>query len=206
VLYLLVTESACPHGSGPVIRAALANGVGIVLIREKTLPDRLLLEHARRVREWTRDAGGLLIVNDRPDLAVLCDADGVHVGQEELTVRDARRIVGPERLVGVSTHSLDQARQSVRDGADYLGVGPVFPSQTKSFADFPGLDLVRQVAAEITLPWYAIGGIGPDNVAAVAEAGAQRIAVGNAVCAADDPAAATAALHAGLANGSSVSS
>ena len=92
-------------------------------------------------------------------LALLADADGVHVGQEELDVRSVRRIVGPRRLVGVSTHSLQQAKQAVLDGADYLGVGPVFHSQTKSFDNFAGLETIRAVAEEITLPWYAIGGI-----------------------------------------------
>jgi len=100
-----------------------------------------LAELGCRVREWTRAAESLFIINDRPDLAVLTDADGVHVGQDELTVHQARRIIGPDRLVGVSTHSIEQARTAVLDGADYLGVGPVFPSQTKQFDDFVGLDL-----------------------------------------------------------------
>jgi thiamine-phosphate pyrophosphorylase len=90
---------------------------------------------------------------------VLCRADGVHVGQEELTIRDVRQIVGPEMLVGVSTHSIEQARQAVLDGASYLGCGPTFPSETKHFDHFPGLDFLRQVAAEISLPAFAIGGI-----------------------------------------------
>jgi thiamine-phosphate pyrophosphorylase len=137
-------------------------------------------------------------MNDRPDLAVLCDADGVHVGQDELTVRDVRRIVGPDRLVGVSTHDIEQARQAVLDGADYLGVGPVFPSDTKSFDAFAGLEFVRQAAAEITRPWFAIGGITAANLADVTAAGAERIAIGAAICAADDPADATRALRSRL--------
>jgi thiamine-phosphate pyrophosphorylase len=126
-------------------------------------------------------------MNDRPDLAVLTDADGVHVGQEELSVRDARRIVGPGRLVGVSTHTIEQARQAVLDGADYIGVGPVFPSQTKQFGSFAGLQFVREAAGEITLPAFAIGGITTENVAEVLAAGATRIAVSAAICAAEDP-------------------
>lgn len=187
VLYLLVTEDLCHHGSGPAVREALANGVDIVQVREKSMPDRKLLEHIRRVREWTKDAGALCIVNDRPDLAVLADADGVHVGQDELPVREARRIVGPRRLVGVSTHTLEQARQAVLDGADYLGVGPVFPSGTKSFDRLAGLEFVRQVAEEITLPWFAIGGITPANATQVRDAGAQRIAVSGAICGSEMP-------------------
>ena len=129
---------------------------------------------------------------------MLCGADGVHVGQEELTAREARRIVGPDRLVGVSTHDIEQARAAVLDGADYLGVGPVFPSRTKPFEAFAGLEFVRAVAGEIGLPWYAIGGIGPENVAAVREAGASRVAVSAAVCGAEDPRSAAAELRAGV--------
>lgn len=186
-LYLLVTESLCHHGSGPAVRQALQAGVRIVQLREKEMPDRRLLEAARRVRAWTREAGALFIMNDRPDLAVLADADGVHVGQDELSVREARRIVGPHRLVGVSTHTIEQARQAVLDGADYLGVGPCFATSTKSFEQLAGLEFVRQVAAEITLPWFAIGGISAANVAAVQAAGATRIAVSSAVCSSPTP-------------------
>jgi thiamine-phosphate pyrophosphorylase len=131
-----------------------------------------------------------LVVNDRPDIAVLADADGVHVGQDDLSVKDARRIVGPRRLVGRSTHSLDQARQAVLDGADYIGVGPTFPSSTKSFAEFTGVELLRAVAAEIRLPAFAIGGISADNLWQVLETGVGRIAVCGAIASAGDPSAA----------------
>lgn len=193
-LYLLVTESLCHHGSGPAIRQALAAGARIVQLREKQMTDRRLMEAARRVREWTRETDALFIMNDRPDLAVLADADGVHVGQEELSVREARRIVGPFRLVGVSTHTIEQARQAVLDGADYLGVGPCFATSTKSFDQLAGLDFVRQVAAEITLPWFAIGGISAANIAAVRSAGANRVAVSSAICSSPTPGPTTAGL------------
>ncbi|HUQ69847.1 MAG TPA: thiamine phosphate synthase [Planctomycetaceae bacterium] len=186
-LYVLVTESLCHHGSGPAIHGAIAAGVRMFQIREKTMKDRVLVEHARHVRRWTRDADGLLIINDRPDIAALVDADGVHLGQDELTVADARNIVGPDKLVGVSTHTIEQARQAVLDGADYLGVGPTFPTGTKSFTEFPGLAFVRQVAEEIALPWFAIGGINAENLASVTQAGATRVAVSGAVCGAEDP-------------------
>ena len=189
-LYLLATESACPHGLGPAVRGALAGGVGIVQLREKDLPERRLIELGRRVREWTREANALFIMNDRADLAVVTDADGVHVGQDELSVKEARRIVGPQRLVGVSTHTIEQARRAVLDGADYIGVGPVFPSSTKAFESLAGLEFVREVAAEISLPWFAIGGINADNVNLVVESGAKRIAVSSAILSAKDPEAA----------------
>ena len=193
-LYLLVTTSACHAGCEPVVRAAVTAGVKLIQMREKSLTDRELVAQARRLREWTQDADALLIVNDRPDIAVLAEADGVHLGQDELTVSDARRIVGPDRLIGVSTHTIEQARQAVLDGADYLGVGPTFPSGTKSFESFAGLKFLREVAAEITLPWFAIGGIDTNNLAAVLEAGASRIAISGAILTATDPHAATSDL------------
>lgn len=199
-LYVLLTTSACTHPVEELIRAAAAGGAGIFQVREKSMTDRHLLAHLRQVRRWTREANALLIVNDRPDLALLCGADGVHVGQDELTAGEARRIIGPDRLVGVSTHSIDQARAAVLDGADYLGVGPVFPSQTKTFATFAGLEFVQAVAAEISLPWFAIGGVTPENAPAVAAAGATRLAVSAALCTAQDPRSAAAELRAVLAH------
>ena len=193
-LYLLVTASAGQSGCQPVVRAALSAGVKLIQMREKSLPDRELVTHARRLRAWTSDANALFIVNDRPDIAVLAEADGVHIGQEELSVRDTRRIVGPDRLIGVSTHNIEQARQAVLDGADYLGVGPTFPSGTKSFESFAGLDFIRQVAAEISLPWFAIGGIDANTITPVMDAGASRIAVSGAILAATDPHAAVSEL------------
>ena len=203
-LYLLVTASSCAAGCEAVVRAALTAGVRIVQVREKSMPDRELVEHARRLRGWTRETDALLIVNDRPDIAVLAEADGVHVGQDELSVRDARRIVGPDRLVGVSTHTIEQARQAVLDGADYLGVGPTFPSGTKSFESFAGLEFVRQVASEITLPWFAIGGIGANNLADVQSAGANRIAVSGAILTATDPHRVASELLAALVSGPAI--
>jgi len=186
VIHNLLSESA-DNWLDQQVQDALRSGVDIVQIREKELPDAELLDWTRTVRRWTRETGTLLIMNDRPDLAVLCEADGVHVGQDELSVADVRRIVGPRMLVGVSTHNIEQARRAVLDGADYLGVGPVFPSGTKSFESLAGLDYVRLVAAEISLPWFAIGGIDESNVAAVVEAGATRIAVSGALSNADSP-------------------
>lgn len=188
-LYLLATESMCHHGCGPAIREAVAAGVCIVQIREKEMSDRQLLEHGRRAREWTREAGAILIMNDRPDLAVAIDADGVHVGQDELPVREVRQIVGSRRLIGVSTHNIEQARQAVLDGADYIGVGPTFTTATKQFAEeeYAGLDFVKQVAAEITLPWFAIGGINAENLPEVLQAGATRVAVSGVICRHEQP-------------------
>jgi thiamine-phosphate pyrophosphorylase len=156
-------------------------GADIVQLRDKKLADRELLERALLLRRVTKTCGTIFIMNDRPDLAVLSAADGVHVGQEELSVQDVRRIVGPEMLVGLSTHTIEQARQAVLAGASYIGCGPTFPSATKHFTTFPGLDFLREVAAEISLPAFAIGGITRDNVGEVLRTGMKRVAVGGAI-------------------------
>ena len=161
--------------------------VDILQLRDKALDDRRLLSRARRLREITHGSKTLFIMNDRADLAALSQADGVHVGQDELTVHDARRIVGPKALVGVSTHSIEQARQAVIDGANYIGVGPTFPSGTKSFASFTGLELLRAVASEISLPTFAIGGITAENLPSVLASGIRRVAVTGAVVNAAEP-------------------
>lgn len=199
-LYLLATRESCYLEFEIALRIVLNAGADIIQLREKNLSDRELVELGHKVREWTRETNALFIMNDRPDLAVLTDADGVHVGQEELTVRHVRRIVGPNRLIGVSTHNIEQARQAVEDGADYLGVGPVFPSQTKTFEQLAGLEFVRQVAEEIQLPWCAIGGITPDNLPDLLSAGATRIALSNAVFSSNAPGDVYLQMHAALAS------
>jgi len=193
-LYVLLDGRESPQAFEQMASALIEAGVDVVQLRDKRLDDRQLLQRGRILHRLTRGSRTLFIMNDRPDLAVLSGAEGVHVGQEELAVKDVRRIVGPGMLVGVSTHSLDQARQAVLDGADYIGVGPTFPSGTKQFAEFPGLRLLRAVAAEIRLPAFAIGGINPQNVGQVLSAGFVRIAVSGAITA-DDPAAAARELR-----------
>jgi thiamine-phosphate pyrophosphorylase len=184
---VLLTGSQCQAALDWTIERAVAGGVDIVQLREKSLSDRELLARARSVRSWTRKAGALFIVNDRPDIARLAEADGVHLGQDDLTVKDARKIIGADALIGMSTHNLEQVRQAVLDGADYLGIGPVFPSNTKTFEHFPGLEFISQAAAETSLPSFALGGIGPANIEKVVKAGARRVAVGAAIATADDP-------------------
>jgi len=194
-LYVLVDGRESVAAFEAIVGKLVAAGVDVLQLRDKQLDDRTLLDRARRLRRLTIGTPVRFIMNDRPDLALLAEADGVHVGQDELNVAAARRIVGAGRLVGVSTHSLEQARQAATDGADYIGVGPVFPSTTKNFVEFPGLDLVRVVARETVLPAFAIGGITVDNVEEVVRAGLRRAAVGGAVLNAADPQAAVAALR-----------
>ncbi|VAX39951.1 Thiamin-phosphate pyrophosphorylase [hydrothermal vent metagenome] len=181
-LYLLLTAKSCQQEIEFVLQEALAGGVDIVQLREKKMNDGDLLPLARKVCQITKQAGALFIMNDRPDIALLANADGLHIGQEELSVKEARKIVGADSLIGVSTHDIEQAKQAVLDGADYLGVGPTFPSKTKSFDNFSGLPFIQQVANEISLPWFAIGGISEENLSDVINAGASRIAVSHAIC------------------------
>lgn len=185
----------------------IAGNVGMIQLREKHLDDRRLAARARKLVALARNASTarpLIIVNDRPDIAAAANADGVHVGQDDLCVKDARKVVGPGRLVGVSTHKVEQARAAVLDGANYLGVGPVFTSATKTFADYrspadyPGLDFVDAVTRLTQLPVFAIGGIDAGNVDQVLERGARRIAVSSAVITADNPADAAKRLIAKL--------
>ncbi|MBX9653986.1 thiamine phosphate synthase [bacterium] len=186
-LYWLCDPAACRYEFEWTVKEAIAGGVHAIQLRDKTSPDRHKLVHARQLRHWTREAGILFIMNDRPDIARLAEADGVHVGQEELSIRDVRRIVGPRRLVGLSTHSIEQARQALLHGADYIGVGPLFPSETKSFDRHVGLELVTQVASEISVPAFMIGGISLERLPSVQEAGGRRVAVSHAISSSDDP-------------------
>jgi thiamine-phosphate pyrophosphorylase len=181
-----------------VVGEALAGGADVIQLREKNLTDRELLSRAREVRILTAQAKARFILNDRPDLARLAGADGVHLGQDDVMIRDARRITGPHLLIGVSTHERAQVDAAVLAGAGYLGVGPVFPSATKEFSEpeLAGLAYVRTVAETTRLPWFAIGGITERNVERVIEAGATRIAVSAAVVKADRPRVATARLKA----------
>jgi thiamine-phosphate pyrophosphorylase len=172
------------------LEAAVSGGVDIIQIREKSLPDGELLPVLQEAREVTRRLGVPLVVNDRPDLAVLAEADYVHLGQDDLPVAAARQL---GLRVGQSTHSADEL-----DGteADYAGVGPVYATPTKEGRPAVGLELVRHAAAHARVPWFAIGGIDTSNVADVVAAGAERIAVVRAIGEAPDPEKAAAALRA----------
>ena len=199
VLYVLITESTCRLPWRQVVEAILRSGVDVLQLREKHLDDRELVRRARWIADACREADRLLIMNDRADIAVAAKADGVHVGQEEFLVSDVRAVLRADQLVGVSTHSLQQANAARTDGADYIGVGPTFPSTTKTFAEYPGLELVRQVFANVQLPAFAIGGINAENVSEVVRAGGRRVAVTSCVSSADDPASVVAELQAKLA-------
>jgi len=190
-LYVIVDRSVL-GGRDPVETAAAAvrGGADVIQWRDKLSPDGQFLETARQLREQTRKQGVLFIVNDRVAVALRAQADGVHVGHEDLPVPEVRALVGDSMLIGRSTHSIEEALEAQRQGADYIGVGPVFATPTKPGYPAVGLKLVRQVAAQISIPWVAIGGIDLENAGLVSSAGAACVAVVRAVAAASDPEAA----------------
>jgi len=188
-LYIITDEVLAKGRShAEIARAAIAGGADVIQLRDKSASSRKLYETAKVIRELTRQAHIPFIVNDRLDIALACDADGLHVGQEDLPAPLARRLLGPDRILGVSATTLEQALQAERDGADYLGVGPVFEARgTKPDAGEPlGLDLVRSVHRHCQKPIVAIGGINHENVGRVIKAGADAAAVISAVVAAED--------------------
>jgi thiamine-phosphate pyrophosphorylase len=169
----------------------VAGGARLLQLRLKDASTRELLAAARAVRALTTRAGALLLINDRPDVALAAHADCVHLGQDDLPVAAARTVLGPDALIGVSTHDVEQARTAAADGADYVGVGPVFATSTKRGALPPrGLALVRAVRTAVPLPLVAIGGITPETAAGVRAAGADAVAMIGALVRAADVAAA----------------
>ena len=180
-LYVLIPAADTEAIFLQLVDDLLAAEVDLIQLRDKHVDDRTLVARAKLLRQRTRGTKTLFVMNDRPDIALLAEADGVHVGQEELSVADVRRVVGSEMFIGVSTHHIAQARTAVLEGANYIGCGPTFSSSTKAFAEFPGLAYLREVAAEIGLPAFAIGGITVANVGDVVAAGMSRIAVSGGI-------------------------
>ncbi|MDP2857332.1 MAG: thiamine phosphate synthase [Bacillota bacterium] len=176
------SEHSLGRGTEEVVRCALAGGIGAIQLREKRLSDRRLLETALSLRAMTRDAGALLIINDRVDIALAAGADGVHVGQDDLPADAARRLLGADRILGVTVETPAEAKAAEMAGADYVGTGPVYSTSTKPDAGQPyGPVLVQRIKASTTLPVVAIGGIDQHNAEEVARAGADGLAVVSAV-------------------------
>jgi thiamine-phosphate pyrophosphorylase len=197
-LYLVCDLRPGGRALHEVLGPALAGGVDLFQLRDKTASDAALFAGALQARALCDDAGALFLLNDRPDLALAAGADGVHVGQADAPVAAAREAVGPERLVGLSTHGPAQADAAAALGPDYIAVGPVHATPTKPGRPAIGLDPVRHAARTVTLPWFAIGGIDPANVGEVAAAGAGRVVVVRAIAEAADPGRAARALRAAL--------
>jgi thiamine-phosphate pyrophosphorylase len=197
-LYLVLEGR--PHGQDPsdLLDAALRGGVDIVQLRDKDLSDEDLVVAAAPFRRACDEHGALFVLNDRPDLVERCGADGVHVGQTDASVTDARNTVGVERLVGLSVTTPEELEAAEHADADYLGVGAVYSTPTKEEAGAGGLELVRAATEGLRVPWFAIGGIELDTLSAVVEAGAPGVAVVRAIRDAGDPGQAARALRAVL--------
>lgn len=204
----VVTDRALAGGRSlaGVVVAALDGGAGVVQVREKTPSSRAFFEEVLAILRVARPLGRPVIVNDRVDIALAAGADGVHVGQGDLPCEAVRRLAGPDRIVGVSVGTVEEAVAAERAGADYLGVSPVFATPTK--ADAPpatGLDGLRRIRQAVRVPLVAIGGIHAGNAADVIRAGADGVAVVSAVMAAADPRAAAAGLVRAVAEGRNLS-
>lgn len=165
----------------------LAAGIKIIQYREKKKKAGEMLRECRILRELTHEAGAFFIVNDHIDIAMLVGADGVHIGQEDLPVAEVRRLVGEHCVIGLSTHSPEQAQSAVAQGADYIGVGPIYATQTKEDVCAPvGLEYLQYVARHITIPFVAIGGIKKHNIGEVVKNGARCCCLVSELVGADD--------------------
>ncbi len=187
ILYVITDKKASKNrGHLEVIKAAIDGGADVVQLRDKDASVRELVQVGNEIRLLTHRRHVDFIVNDRVDIALATDADGVHLGQDDLPLYLARKIIGKEKIIGVSTHSLDEAIQAETDGADYIAVGPIFATPTKPDYKPVGLELIRQIKERIKIPFVAIGGIDENNIKDVVNAGATRIAVVRAVVGSDN--------------------
>ncbi len=199
-LYLVCDSRPGGRELAEVLRAACAGGVEVVQLREKCLSEGELTTVARAARAVCEQLGALFVVNDHPAVALEAGADGVHVGQEDMPTTQVRELVGPDVLVGLSTHAPEEIDAATDHGAacDYIGVGPVHATPTKPGRAAVGLELVRHAAAHAAVPFFAIGGIDAHSLPAAIEAGARRVAVVRAIADAADPETAARALRMAL--------
>jgi thiamine-phosphate pyrophosphorylase len=169
------------------VEACLKGGLTLLQYREKSADDDIRLDRARKLRQLCHDYGALFIINDRIDLALAVDADGVHLGQQDLPIAVARQLLGPQRLIGRSTTNQKEMQGAIAEGADYIGVGPVYETPTKPGKAAAGLDYVRYAAQNCSIPWFAIGGIDASNIHDLMDGGAQRVAVVRSLMQAEQP-------------------
>jgi thiamine-phosphate pyrophosphorylase len=187
---------ARPHGEDPeaLLNAAMSGGAGMIELRDREQPRNAVERSGRTFRRLADTYGALFIVNDDPHLALELRADGVHVGQDDMDPAEARRIMGPDAIIGLSTHSREQIEAAGRAPVDYISVGPVWETPTKEGRPAAGLDLIGEAAEIAEKPWFAIGGIDTENMSEVASAGAERLCVVRAIRDAANPRAAATTL------------
>jgi thiamine-phosphate diphosphorylase len=181
-----IVDSAARQPPVDLARLLLQGGARVIQLRLKQVSDRVQFEAALTIAELCHQVGALLLVNDRPDIALLAGADGVHLGQDDLPLRAARRLLGSRAIIGISTHTVEQAVKAERGGADYIGFGPMYPGGLKQTVEAQGLENLRAVRAAVKLPIVAIGGIREANVRAVLTAGADAVAIISDVIQASD--------------------
>ncbi len=176
------------------VEAALKGGITLVQYRDKNTEDEVRFQRAQQLRDLCHQYQAIFLVNDRVDLALAVEADGVHLGQTDLPVAVARRLLGPQAIIGRSTTNPEEMSRALSEGADYIGVGPVYSTPTKPGKAAAGLDYVRYAAAQAPVPWFAIGGIDGENIGEVLQAGAQQVAIVRAVMEAENPTQAAQAI------------
>lgn len=182
-----------------VVKELLAADVKLIQYREKERKMGVMLEECRAIRALTREAGACFIINDHVDIAMLVDADGVHVGQDDLPVQAVRELLGPDKIIGLSTHSPEQGRAAVEAGADYIGVGPIYATKTKKdVCDPVGLEYLAYVVKNLSVPFTAIGGINAANIGDVVRAGARCCSLVSAIVGKNDIRAAVAEVRAAM--------
>lgn len=185
-LYVIISSNLSRKPALETLEDVIQGGADAVQLREKTMSDSEFLVVAKEFKRITAQAGTLFIVNDRAEIAKKVDADGLHIGQSDINIHTARSIIGYDRMLGVSTHNINQARKAQQEGADYIGIGPIFYTATKDYEHPAGLDYLRCVKSEITIPFAAIGGINLGNLNEVLNAGGRRIAICSAIICSDN--------------------
>jgi thiamine-phosphate pyrophosphorylase len=185
-LYVLISSNIATRSVRETARLVIDGGADAVQLREKTISDDEFISLAGEINDITTTSRTFLIINDRVNVARELNADGVHLGQNDMSVSEARKILGNEKIIGVSTHNIIQARQAQKDGADYIAIGPVNPTETKDYEPSIGLEVIQEISREISIPFLAIGAITLDNLDDVLKAGASRVAVCSAIISAKD--------------------
>ncbi|MGR3176186.1 MAG: thiamine phosphate synthase [Candidatus Scalindua sp.] len=185
-LYVLISGKIAARSVKETAKLVIDGGADAIQLREKAISDDEFISLAGEIRDITTKRGTLLIINDRVNVARELNADGVHLGQHDMSITEAREIIGNEKIIGISTHNIIQARQAQKDGADYIAIGPVYPTTTKDYEPSIGLEVIREISREISIPFLAIGAITLENLGDVLKAGASRVAVCSAIISSKD--------------------
>ncbi len=180
-LYVLISSKIASSSVKETANLVIDGGADAIQLREKTISDSDFISLAEEIRDITTDKGILLIINDRVNVARALDADGVHLGQQDMDVSEARAIIGNGKIIGVSSHNIIQARKALKDGADYIAIGPVYHTSTKDYEPSVGLKVVQEISSEINIPIFAIGALTLENLDDVLKAGVSRVAVCSAI-------------------------